>query len=137
MSRAELISYGTLLLRVALGVMFLAHGLMKLLVFKPSGTVAYFRSLALPGVFAYLTILGEVGGGLLLLVGFLTSVVSILLIPLVLGTIFIVHGTKGWLFSNEGGGWEYPAFWSVTLVVQAMLGSGAYSLGRAFGIGWL
>jgi len=137
MSRAELISYGTLLLRVALGVMFLAHGLLKLLVFKPSGTVAYFRSLNLPGVFAYLTILGEVGGGLLLLVGFLTSVVSILLIPLVLGTIFIVHGAKGWLFSNEGGGWEYPAFWSVTLVVQAMLGSGAYSLGRAFGIGWL
>jgi putative oxidoreductase len=137
MSRGELISYGTLLLRVALGVMFLAHGLMKLLVQKPSGTVAYFRSLNLPGVFAYLTILGEVGGGLLLLVGFLTSVISILLIPLVLGTIFIVHGAKGWLFSNEGGGWEYPAFWSVTLVVQAMLGSGAFSLGNAFGIGWL
>lgn len=137
MSRAEFISYGTLLLRVALGVMFLAHGLMKLLVFKPSGTVAYFRSLNLPCAFAYLTILGEVGGGLLLLIGFLTSVVSILLIPLVLGTIVIVHGAKGWLFSNEGGGWEYPAFWSVTLVVQAMLGSGAYSLGRVFGIGWL
>jgi putative oxidoreductase len=137
MSRIELISYGTFLLRAALGVMFLAHGLMKLLVFKPSGTVAYFRSLNLPGVFAYFTILGEVGGGLLLLVGFLTSIVSILLIPLVLGTIVIVHGKKGWLFSNEGGGWEYPAFWSVTLVVQAMLGSGAYSLGRAFGFGWL
>lgn len=137
MSRVELISYGTLLLRMALGVMFLAHGLMKLFVFKPSGTVAYFQSLNLPGAFAYLTILGEVGGGLLLLVGFLTSAVSILLIPLVLGTIFIVHGKKGWLFSNEGGGWEYPAFWTVTLVVQAMLGSGAYSLGRAFGYGWL
>lgn len=137
MSRADLIPFGTLLLRVALGVLFLAHGLMKVLVFKPSGTVAYFRSLNLPGAFAYLTILGEVGGGLLLLVGFLTSIVAVLLIPLVLGTIFIVHGKNGWLFSNEGGGWEYPAFWSVTLVVQALLGSGAFSLGHALGLSWV
>lgn len=134
MSRADLVPYGALLLRVSLGVLFLAHGLMKVLVFKPSGTVAYFRSLNLPGPLAYLTILGEIGGGLLLLAGFLTSIVALLLIPLVLGTIIVVHGKKGWLFSNEGGGWEYPAFWSVTLLVQAMLGSGAYSLGHALGL---
>ena len=136
MSRADLIPYGILLLRLALGVMFLAHGLLKLLVFKPAGTAAYFRSLGLPGVIGYLTIMAELGGGTLLVLGVATSLIAIALVPLVLGTIVMVHGAKGWMFSNEGGGWEYPAFWAVALVVQAALGSGAYSLGHVFNIGW-
>jgi putative oxidoreductase len=136
MSRADLIPYGALLLRVALGVLFLAHGLLKLLVYKPAGTVAYFRSLGLPGFFGYLAMAGEVGGGTLLILGVGTSLVALALVPLILGTIFMVHGSKGWLFNNEGGGWEYPAFWAVALVVQALLGSGAYSLGHLVGIGW-
>ena len=55
MSRSDLIPYGVLLLRVALGFLFLAHGLLKLLVHKPAGTAAYFRSLGLPGFVGYLT----------------------------------------------------------------------------------
>ena len=136
MSRADLIPYGTLLLRLALGVLFLAHGLLKLLVYKPSGTADYFRSLGLPGAVGYLTMAAELGGGTLLILGVATSLVAIALVPLILGTIVMVHGAKGWLFSNEGGGWEYPAFWAAALVVQAMLGSGAYSLGHVLGIGW-
>jgi hypothetical protein len=27
-----------------------------------------------------------------------------------LGTVVLVHGANGWLFTNKGGGWEYPAF---------------------------
>jgi putative oxidoreductase len=137
MSRADLIPYGILLLRFALCVLFMAHGLLKLLVFKPAGTAGYFRSLGLPGVVGYLTMAAEIGGGMLLILGVATSLVAIVLVPLVLGTIVMVHGAKGWLFSNEGGGWEYPAFWAVALVVQASLGSGAYSLGHMLGIGWL
>jgi putative oxidoreductase len=137
MSRADLIPYGILLLRFVLGVLFMAHGLLKLLVFKPAGTAGYFRSLGLPGVVGYLTMAAEIGGGTLLILGVATSLVAIVLVPLVLGTIVMVHGAKGWLFSNEGGGWEYPAFWAVALVVQASLGSGAYSLGHMLGIGWL
>jgi putative oxidoreductase len=135
MSRADLIPYGTLLLRLTLGVMFLAHGLLKLLVFKPAGTTAYFRSLGLPGFVGYLTMAAELGGGTLLVLGVATSLVAILFIPLLVGTIVFAHGAKGWVFSNDGGGWEFPAFWAVTLVVQALLGSGAYSLGHALGIG--
>ena len=137
MSRSDLIPYAALLLRIALGVLFLAHGLLKLLVFKPAGTAGYFRSLGLPGFVGYLTMAAEIGGGALLILGIATSLVALALVPLIVGTIVIVHGSKGWMFSNEGGGWEYPAFWAVTLIVQAMLGSGAYSLGPAFGIGWL
>jgi len=137
MSRSELVPYAALLLRLALGALFLAHGLLKLLVFKPSGTASYFRSLGLPGFVGYLTIAAELGGGTLLILGIATSLVSLALIPLILGTIFMVHGSKGWMFSNEGGGWEFPAFWAVSLLLQAMLGSGAFSLGHALGIGWL
>jgi putative oxidoreductase len=137
MYRSELVPYAALLLRLALGALFLAHGLLKLLVFKPSGTARYFRSLGLPGFVGYLTIAAELGGGTLLILGIATSLVSLALIPLILGTIFMVHGSKGWMFSNEGGGWEFPAFWAVSLLLQAMLGSGAFSLGHALGIGWL
>jgi putative oxidoreductase len=137
MSKSDLIPYAALVLRLALGALFLAHGSLKLLVFKPSGTAAYFQSLGLPGFVAYLTMAAELGGGILLILGIATSLVSLALIPLILGTIFMVHGSKGWMFSNEGGGWEFPAFWAVSLLVQAMLGSGAISIGHAIGLGWL
>jgi putative oxidoreductase len=137
MSRSDLIPYAALILRVSLGLLFLAHGSLKLLVFKPSGTAAYFRSLGLPGFVGYLSMAAELGGGALLILGIGTSLVALALIPLMLGTIFVVHGSKGWTFTNEGGGWEFPAFWIAALFVQALLGSGALALGHAVGIGWL
>jgi putative oxidoreductase len=136
MSRSDLVPYGALLLRLALGALFLAHGLLKLLVHKPAGTAAYFRSLGLPGFVGYLTMAAELSGGTLLILGIGTSLIALALVPLILGTIYMVHGSKGWLFTHEGGGWEFPAFWAAALVVQALLGSGAYSLGHALGIAW-
>ncbi|MGP8289783.1 DoxX family protein [Vreelandella zhanjiangensis] len=119
------------LLRVSLGVMALAHGLLKVFVFTLPGTVGYFESLGLPGFLAYLTILGELGGGLALILGVYTRWISLAMIPLLLGATSI-HLGNGWMFSNEGGGWEFPLFWSVALLVQAGLGSGSFSLGRLF-----
>jgi len=136
MSRSDLIPYGALLLRLALGALFLAHGLLKLLVHKPAGTAAYFRSLGLPGFVGYLTMAAELGGGSLLILGIATRLVALALVPLILGTIYMVHGSKGWLFTNKDGGWEFPSFWAVALVAQALLGSGAYSLGHALCIAW-
>jgi putative oxidoreductase len=136
MSRPDVIPYAALILRVSLGALFLAHGSLKLFVHKPAGTAAYFRSLGLLGFVGYLTMAAELGGGSLLILGLATSLVALALIPLILGTIFMVHGSKGWLFTNEGGGWEFPVFWTAALVVQVLLGSGALSLGRVIGIGW-
>jgi len=121
-------SYGVFLLRLSLGVLFLAHGAMKLFVFTPAGTAAFFASLGLPPALAYLTILAEFGGGALLLAGVVTSWAALALVPLMLGTIIFDHGASGWVFSNPGGGWEFPAFWTVTLIVQALLGDGAFAL---------
>jgi putative oxidoreductase len=63
-----------------------------------------------------------------------TRWVALALIPLILGTIYLVHGKNGWLFSNKDGGWEYPAFWIVGLLVLAALGDGAVALGPALGL---
>lgn len=120
--------WAALILRVALGTLFLAHGLLKLLVFKPAGTYGYFKSLGLPGELAYLTMAAELVGGTALVVGFMPRYVAIVLIPLILGTIVTVHGKNGWMFSNKDGGWEFPAFWALALFVQFLLGDGAWAL---------
>ena len=121
------ILHATALLRVSLGVMALAHGLMK--VFTLPGTVGYFESLGLPGFMAYLTIAAEVGGGLALVLGLYTRWVSLALVPVLLGAAW-VHLGNGWVFSNPGGGWEFPVFWAVALLVQAGLGSGSFVISR-------
>jgi putative oxidoreductase len=120
---------GAFVLRISLGAMFLAHGLLlKVFVFTPAGTAGFFESLGLPGALAYLTIAAETVGGLLLIAGVGTRYVSAALIPVLLGALVLVHGDKGWVFSNAGGGWEYPAFLIAASVAQWFLGDGAYAL---------
>lgn len=119
--------YAALILRVSSGGLFIAHGLLKLLVFTIPGTVGYFESLGLPGAFAYLTILAELGGGIALILGVATRVVALALIPVLLGATW-VHMGNGWSFSNEGGGWEFPVFWAVIQAAISVLGGGAFAL---------
>lgn len=119
-----------LILRVTLGALFLAHAGLKIFVFTPTGAAGYFASLGLPGWLAYLTIAAEVLGGAALIVGFQTSLVALALIPVVLGAAVLAHGPNGFWFNADGGGWEYPAFWAVALLVQALLGGGAAALTR-------
>ncbi len=120
--------YAALLLRLSLGFMFLAHGLLlKVLTFTVAGTVGYFERIGYPGFFAYLVILGEIGGGLALVLGIWTRAVALLLLPIMIGAS-LQHVGAGWVFTSQGGGWEFPVFWTVALVVQALLGDGAFAL---------
>ena len=118
------------ILRVSMGGMFLAHAWLKIAVFTPAGTAAFFESLGLPAALAYGVILAEVIGGVALILGVMTRWVSLALLPILLGSIYTPHGAAGFFFSNEGGGWEFPAFWAVALIVQALLGDGALALRR-------
>lgn len=133
MSQQDLVAYAALLLRASLALMFFAHAYLKIVVFTPAGAAKYFESLGVPGFLAYLSMAAEVGGGLLLLLGIETRWVALLLVPLMVGTIVLVHGKAGWLFTNKDGGWEYPAFWIVGLIVLAMLGDGAAAVGPKLG----
>lgn len=119
-----------LLLRLSLGVMYLAHGLTKLLVFTPAGTAKFFASLGLPGWFAYPTMAAEIAGGLLLLAGIRTREVAVVLVPVLAGALIFAHARNGWSFAAPGGGWEYPAFLIAASLVLALLGDGAFALGR-------
>ncbi|WP_372605008.1 DoxX family protein [Actibacterium sp.] len=121
--------YAALVLRLATGIAFLAHGLLKLIVFTPAGTAGFFQSIGLPGALAYLVIAAELAGAVALIAGVYTRWVALGLIPVLLGAVFTVHASVGWLFSNQGGGWEYPVFWIAALMALALLGDGALALG--------
>jgi putative oxidoreductase len=134
MTNPELVGVAALLLRLSLGIMFYAHAWVKIKVFTPAGTAKYFESLGVPGALAYATMAAEIAGGTLLILGIETRWVALLLVPLMLGTIVLVHGRNGWLFTNKDGGWEYPAFWTVGLLVLALLGDGSAALGPMTGL---
>ncbi|MBX3660914.1 MAG: DoxX family protein [Burkholderiales bacterium] len=119
--------YAALLLRVSLGIMFMAHGLLKVVVFTIPGTVQFFESVGFPGALAYVTIVAELLAGALLIAGFATRWVALATVPLLLGAAW-VHLPNGWVFSAQGGGWEYPVFLAVAAVVQFLLGDGAWSV---------
>ena len=116
-----------LLLRLALGTMFVAHGLLKVMVFTLPGTVGFFEQVGFPGWLAYIVTFAEIGGGVLLLAGVAVPAVSIALLPVLLGALY-VHWGSGWVFSSPNGGWEYPAFLAVAAIAQALLGPGKFAL---------
>jgi putative oxidoreductase len=119
--------YAALLLRVSMGVMFLAHGLiLKVLTYTPAGTAKFFESIGYPGITAYGVIAAEILGGLALIAGIKVRLVSLAFVPLMIGAT-LQHIPNGWMFGFEGGGYEFPAFWTVTLLVQALLGNGAFA----------
>jgi putative oxidoreductase len=126
MNDARLTGYAALLLRVTLGTLFVAHALLKYFVFTLPGTAQFFASLGLPGALGYVTFAAELVGGLMLIAGVKVRAVSLALVPVLLGATW-AHAGNGWVFSAPNGGWEYPAFWTVMLVVQALLGAGAFA----------
>lgn len=120
---------GTFLLRISLGVMFIAHAALKYFVFTLPGTAQFFGSLGLPPALGYLTFAAELVGGVLLVLGVYTRQVALALVPILVGAAW-AHSGNGWVFSAPNGGWEYPAFLSVAAIVQVLLGEGAFALRR-------
>lgn len=120
--------YAILMLRVALGILFLAHASLKIFVFTPAGTADFFTSLGLLSWLAYVTILVEVVGGIALILGIWPRLAALALVPILIGSIVTVHGPAGFFFSNAGGGWEFPALWIIGLVTVALAGDGSFAL---------
>ena len=132
MNEKHQVDYAALILRLSLGTMLLAHGLLKVLVFTLPGTAQFFTSVGFPGWLAYPVVAMEVGGGLLMLGGVATRWVALALVPVMLGALS-VHWGNGWGFSGANGGWEYPALLAVLMLGQALLGPGAYAIGALGG----
>jgi putative oxidoreductase len=132
MNQTEQSELAAFILRVTLGVMYLAHSVvLKMMTFTLAGTAAFFVSVGLPGSLAYVTFAAEAIGGILLILGIQSRWVALALLPALFGAIMWVHGANGWVFTATNGGWEYPAFLIAASVVQILLGDGAYALSRS------
>ncbi len=124
------IAYGTALLRVSLGIMFLAHSVvLKHFVYTLPGTAGYFESIGLPGLLAYVVFWMEAVGGVMLILGVATRWTAAAMIPILIGALW-AHAGNGWVFSNANGGWEYPLYLIVASAAQVLLGDGALALSR-------
>lgn len=116
--------YGILLLRLALGTMWIAHAMLKWQVFTVPGFAAWLGSQGLPEFMAWPVFLLELFGGLAILVGLYGRFVSLALVP-VMTVALSTHVANGWLFTSSGGGWEYPAFLVAASLAHFLLGEGA------------
>lgn len=122
---------GAALLRISLGVMFVAHSVvLKLFTYGLAGTAGYFESIGLPGALAYGVFAAEAVGGVLLIANVATGWVSLALVPILGGALW-AHSGNGWVFSNANGGWEYPLFLIVVSVVVALQAFAARAGSRA------
>jgi putative oxidoreductase len=117
---------GATLLRVALGIMFIAHSVvLKYFTFTLAGTAQYFVSIGLPAFLAYVVFALEAVGGVLLVLGIRTRWVALGLVPVLIGATW-THFGNGWVFNAPNGGWEYPVFLiviSLVVAAQATYGS--------------
>jgi putative oxidoreductase len=119
--------YGILLLRISAGIAFIAHALLKALVFGMPGAVKFFASIGFPGWLAYVAVAFELVGGAMLILGVYGRQVALIL-GLELLVASSAHWHNGWFFAAKGGGWEYPVFWAMAMFALVLLGDGAHSL---------
>jgi putative oxidoreductase len=121
--------YAALLLRVSMGILFLLHGVyLKFFVFTMAGVGQYFGSLGLPDWFGWVVMLYETIGGLALILGIYARWVALFLGVHLLVAAYLGHAANGWLFTNKGGGYEYPVFWALACFALTLLGDGVHAL---------
>lgn len=126
--------WSTLILRVVLGVSFLIHGLAK---FQGGieNTVGWFTSINLPGFLAYGVALLEVFGGMALVVGLGTRIVSALFALLMIGAILKVKLSAGFLGNGQQAGYELDVAFFAMSVFLAVNGNALFSLDQVIGKG--
>ncbi|MBM4764639.1 DoxX family protein [Bacillus sp. B15-48] len=117
---------GALLLRVVLGVVFFAHGTVK---FQGGieNIAGWFESIGLPGALAYVVATIELVGGIALILGLGTRIVSALLGVIMIGAIITVQLSVGFI-----GGYAYDLMLLIVAVYLVMNGSKILSLGQFF-----
>ena len=117
-------AWGLLLLRLSLGAMWLAHALLKPLVFTFAGTAQFFESVGIPGALVGPVFALEIATSLALLLGVYARQAALLSVPILL-TVVWVHLPNGWVHTVKGGGWEYPVFLCISSLVVWLAGDGA------------
>jgi putative oxidoreductase len=128
--RSDSAAIGLAVLRVLLGVVFIVHGAQKLFVFGLPGVTAGFGQMGvpMPAITAPLVAILEFAGGLALVAGLFTRIVSFALAIDMLGAIAFVHLKNGFFMPQ---GYEFALTLFVALVALVLSGPGAFSLDGA------
>jgi putative oxidoreductase len=127
-----MVDMAILVLRLALGFMFAAHGLQKAFgLFGGPGIGGFSEMLSGLGfkpslIWAYVAAYAELVGGLLLVFGFLTRGAACVLLILIVVAALKVHLSKGFFLAQ--GGFEYTFIISSVCVVLILLGPGKFTL---------
>jgi putative oxidoreductase len=113
---------GNFLLRIMLGLVFLANGVVK---FQGGieNTVGWFESIGIPGFLAYIVAIIELVGGIAIILGLGTKIVSVLFGFIMLGAIFTVKLSSGFL-----NGYVYDLVLLIISIHLVLNGSKLYSL---------
>jgi putative oxidoreductase len=124
--------YGIFLLRVAIGADWIVHAFLK----TWRGMNTHEALLAKNGItplLAWPTFSLEVIGGVAILLGWYTRQWAAFLL-IFLSVVVWIKWPVGWLYSNAGGGWEYPLFWLLAQAALVLSGSGAFALQSTQGV---
>lgn len=128
-----MVNVGLLIIRLAVGLMFMGHGCQKLFGwFGGPGPVQFGQYLGTIGIksggktWAILAGLFELVGGLLFAAGLLTWLGAIMIIIVMIDAIFTVHGKHGFWLTN--GGYEYCFILIAVVLGVALIGPGDFVL---------
>jgi putative oxidoreductase len=125
--------YGLAILRIVLGIAMLVHGWSKLSggVDNVAGFFGENLGIPLPGLMAWVVTIVELVGGILLVVGFLTQIVGILIALDMLGAILFAFLLRGAPLIAENGqqiSWEKEAVFAAAALCIALAGPGAWAV---------
>ena len=128
MCEPETSSFAALVLRVSLGLLFIVHLYWKFAVLE-GGIAKWWSNVTAAGYpqfVPYYVLSAEILGALLLIPGIYTCWVSLYAIPMMLGAAHYWQVRNGFFFTVAGS--ELPLVWAVMLLVQSILGDGAFTV---------
>ena len=130
MGRGGLEAYGALILRLVLGVIYIAHAYLALFVMGPARTIEYQRAIhvPLPEISAWYLIVAHGLGGILLILGIMVRWAALANIPVMAGALWFVHLKQGFFILSGKSGFEYVFVVLGATIAQALLGAGAFTL---------
>lgn len=131
MIQSQRVEWGAFILRITLGVIFLVHGWAKF-----SGGIdsvaGWFSSIGLPGLLAYVVVTIELVGGILLILGLGTRVVSVFIGLVMIGAIVTVKFAAGFMGNGQMTGYEYDVALLAMAIYLSLTGNSFLALDQLF-----